>query len=794
MSSTLPTVLVRRHIDVTGAVQGVGFRPFAFRLAVELGLAGFVGNDGSGAFMEVEGPAPAVERFEARLRREAPPLARIETVSAADTSVRGDDEFVIVKSAAGARQRTLVPPDTATCEACLAEIFDPGDRRHRHPFANCCDCGPRFTIIRDLPYDRPSTTMAAFPMCPACAAEYDDPSDRRHHAQPISCPECGPRLRFVATGAGPRVTGTDAAIAAVHAAWASGQVVAVKGIGGYHLTCDATCDRAVTALRERKGRVDKPFAVMVRDLDTARAFTALGPAEIDALSSPERPIVLARRVSDCVVSAQVAPRNPDLGIMLAYSGLHHLLLCPVPGCEFPPPLVIVATSGNRSNEPICTGDEEAAVRMGDLADAFLMHDREIHVACDDSVVRIVGGVEQPVRRSRGYAPLPVALPVEVQPTLAVGGELKSTFCLASGGHGWISQHIGDLENVETLEAFARSVASFQAMYRIEPSVIATDMHPGYLSRRWALEHQSGARIAEVQHHHAHVASLMAEHGLDGGDPVIGIVFDGTGYGSALGSGPAIWGGEVLVADYDGYDRAGHLAELPLPGGDAAVRRPCRLALAYLGACGLAIDDRLPAVQATGEIERRVVARQLETGIGIVPTTSMGRLFDVVASLLGIRHEVSYEAQAAIELEGVAATADRGWPLRFGLRGDGVIDPAPVLAGLADAILTGADTARLALGFHDAVADAVARAASMVAAATGVGTVALSGGVFQNALLSRLCRAALAGAGELELLEHRIVPPNDGGLALGQAAIAGRIQQRQVQTRRWPCASGSPARS
>ncbi len=778
MSQTLDLALVRRRIALTGAVQGVGFRPFAFRLAHELGLGGFAGNDGGGAFVEVEGAAASVELFSGRLVREAPPLARIETVSSTEVPARGERAFVIVESLRGPGERTLVPPDTATCDACLREIDDPSDRRYRHPFANCTDCGPRFTIILDLPYDRPATTMAQFELCPACAAQYADPRDRRHHAQPISCPDCGPQLRFI--GDGDSVTGTDAAIDAVHDAWAREHVVAVKGIGGYHLTCDARSDRAVALLRDRKGRVDKPFAVMVRDLDGARALAELGAAEEQALTAPARPIVLARRRRGCVVSGHVAPGNRDLGIMLAYSGLHRLLLTGVPGSQQQAPPVIVATSGNRSNEPICIDDDEAARRLGDLVDAFLVHDRAIHVPCDDSVVRIVSGVEQPVRRSRGYAPLPVTLPVPVVPTLAVGGELKSTFCLASGRHGWMSQHIGDLENLETLEAFQKSIFSFKAMYGVVPEIIATDLHPGYLSRRWALEHQEGARIVEVQHHHAHVASLMAEHGLDGSERVIGVVFDGTGYGSAASGGPAIWGGEILLADYAGYSRLGHLLELPLPGGDAAVRAPCRLALAYLLAAGIELDERLAPVRATGPIERRVVARQLQTGFGVVPTSSVGRLFDVVASLLDVRHHVNYEAQAAIELEALATTAAAGWPLRLGMGADAVLDPRPLLRGIVVALERGAEPASLALGFHEALAEAVGRALAAIAATTPVRTIALSGGVFQNATLTRLCREQATACG-FGVLEHRIVPPNDGGLALGQAVIAG-AQRRRNTTR------------
>lgn len=427
----------------------------------------------------------------------------------------------------------------------------------------------------------------------------------------------------------------------MHAAWAAGEIVAVKGIGGYHLTCDAASDAAVARLRTRKGRVEKPFAEMVRDVAQADALAELGSAERRALSSSARPIVLAARRPNARISPAVAPGNPDVGMMLAYSGIHELLLSPVPGSEPEPPRVIVATSGNRSNEPICIDDDDARARLGDLADAFLTHDREIHVACDDSVVRIVNGAEQPVRRSRGYAPMPVTLPIDAPPTLAIGGELKSAFCIAAGEHGWMSQHIGDLENLETLQALERSIASFRTMYRIDPEVVAVDAHPGYLSRRWALEHY-GERgtIVEVQHHHAHIAALMAECGASGAAPVIGIAFDGTGYGAAIDGRPAIWGGEVLLADYDGFERISHLAELPLPGGDAAVRNPWRVAVAYAVASGIELDEACAPVRIGGALGSALVERQVRRGVGVVPTTSMGRLFDAVASLLDVRHQVT----------------------------------------------------------------------------------------------------------------------------------------------------------
>lgn len=771
--------LARHRLEVTGAVQGVGFRPFAYRLAHELGLAGFVGNGGAGAFVEIEGPEDALRAFTERLRAEAPRLARIENVSVLTVPVRHERTFVIAASATGTAATTLVPPDTATCDACLAEVGDPTDRRYRHPFANCTDCGPRFTIIQGLPYDRPETTMAAFPLCEACTAEYHDPGDRRHHAQPISCPHCGPKLRFTAHG--DAVTGTDAALAAVHAVWAAGGIVAVKGVGGYHLTCDAASDEAVTLLRERKGRGDKPFALMVIDLAAAEMLVELTTAERKALLDPSRPIVLAHHRTDAEVAGSVAPGLAELGVMLAYTALHRLLLSPVPGCELEPPAAIVASSGNLADEPICTADDEAELRLAAIADAFLSHDREIAAPCDDSVVRLVNGVEQPLRRSRGWAPLPVTLAVELPPTLAVGGELKNTFCLAAGRHAWLSQHIGDLENLETLAAFERSVAQFKAMYRVEPTVIATDAHPGYLSRRWAYDHRGAAELVEVQHHHAHVASLMAEHGLPADAEVIGIAFDGTGFGPALDGGAAAggfaaWGGEVLVARYDRFRRAGHLAELPLVGGDAGVRNPCRLALAYLLRCAIDPTGSAP-LDELDDTERAVVARQVETGAGIVPTTSMGRLFDVVASLLGLRHRVTYEGQAAMLLEAAAARAPAATPLRFDIASGTTIDPTPLLAGVVEQRHRGVDVPSLALGFHEAVADIVGRVATEVAAETGIELVGLTGGVFQNALLSTLCRARLEREG-LRALEHRLVPANDGGLALGQALVAGRQVARE----------------
>ena len=789
-------VRVRRRAALSGVVQGVGFRPFVHRLAGELRLAGLVGNDAGGVFVEVEGPAAAVDRFAERLVTELPPLAVVSTVVWREMPPCDDATFEIVASAASSGPRAAIPPDVATCASCLAEVLDPADRRYRYPFANCTDCGPRYTIVTDLPYDRPFTTMAGFEMCADCAAEYHDPGDRRHHAQPIACPACGPHLSFERDGTS--VRGTDTVIAALHDLIGSGGVVAVKGIGGFHLACDAANSAAVARLRERKGRADKPFAVMVPDLDAARQLVHVDDHAAAALTSPAAPIVLVRRRTDrpeaVALGDAVAPGNPLVGVMLPYSPLHHLLFRAVPGRATEPPRVLVLTSGNRSNEPICIDDDEARDRLADLVDAFVMHDRPIHVPCDDSVVRVIDGDVQPVRRSRGYAPVPVALPVEVQPVLAVGGELKNTFCLAAGRRAFVGPHVGDMENLETLDAFAHGVDGFRRMYAIEAEVVAVDRHPGYLTRRWAIAHGAG-RVVEVQHHHAHVAACMAEHGLDGTEPVIGVAFDGTGFGTAADGSTEIWGGEVLLADYDRAERVAHLRPLPLPGGDAAVRNPCRIALAYLGALHVPIDDTIPAVAACDQVERRVVERQVARGVHCVPTTSMGRLFDAVSSLIGIRHRISYEAQAAIELEAYALDAEttaeaetgavddgrhRAVPLlRFGVD-QGVLDPEPVLRGVVGAVVGGTGPAAIALAFHRAVAAAVGEVCVQVRDRTGRGTVALTGGVFQNALLVRLTRASLRerGFADAAVLTHRRVPPNDGGLSLGQAVIAGRVRQER----------------
>jgi hydrogenase maturation protein HypF len=764
----------RRRFTVRGLVQGVGFRPFVHRLATQLGLRGFVGNDALAVFIEVQGSAGAVDEFARRLPLEAPPLAVVTAVDAQPMALATPSEpaFAIVASRGGAGARTLVAPDVATCAACLAELFAPTDRRFRHPFITCTDCGPRLTIIRDLPYDRPATTMAGFAMCAACAREYADPADRRFHAQPVACPDCGPVLWFERGSA--RVDGGDAALAGAQRALHEGLIVAVKGMGGYHLACRADDPVAIARLRERKARDQKPFALMARDLAVAHRLVRMGADEQRVLTSPAHPIVLMPRRDGAPVADSVAPANPLLGVMLANTPVHHLLFAPVPGADVDPPDLLVLTSANISDEPLCFDDADAATRLPRLADAVLTHDRPIHVPCDDSVVRVLDGRQLPVRRARGYAPLPVPLRPGLPPTLAVGGELKNACCLIEGDNAFCSAHIGDMGSLDTTRAFERVVAQLSTLHQVTPAVLAADAHPAYLTRAWAEQHSGGSgepRLQLVQHHHAHVVSLLAEHGRIG-RPVIGVAFDGTGYGDD----GTIWGGEILVLGTDStrYVRAGHLSAVALPGGDGAVRNPCRMALAYLDAAGVSWDAGLAPVDACPPTERAAVRAQLDSATGTVTCTSMGRLFDAVASLLGVRHRIGYEAQAAIELEMLAERGRDDFAaaptVRFGVDADGIFDHGPVVRALADGVRNGVSPAALAYAFHIAVAEGLAECVGRLAADSGIHVVGLTGGVFQNVLLLRECRRRLLAAG-FEVLVHRLVPPNDGGLALGQAVVA-----------------------
>ncbi len=757
----------RFRVCVRGVVQGVGFRPFVYTSAAAHALTGSVRNDSAGAIIEVEGDATDLDDFVAGLTRDAPPLASIESVETQEIPVVGGTGFVIADTSRSDGGRTLASPDVAICAQCAAEQRDKADRRYRHAFVNCTNCGPRFTIIASLPYDRAATTMAPFDMCADCAREYHDPADRRFHAQPVCCPNCGPTLRYrSADGA---VAGGESALMRARQLLRDGGVVAVKGIGGYHLACDAGNEHAVAELRHRKRRGDKPFAVMVADPTAAHAVAAIDTGSERLLSGAQRPIVLMPRLAGAPIAASVAPQNPDIGVMLAYTPLHTLLFG-LPGDE-PGPSALVMTSGNLGGEPICYTDDDACQRLSHLADGWLMHDRAILVPCDDSVVRVVDGVVLPIRRSRGYAPLPVALPVPVPPTLAVGGDLKNTFAVADQKYAWLSQHIGDMDDLATLSAFDTAEKQLESLTGVTPEIVVADSHPGYRSTAWAHRNACGRPVRSVQHHHAHIAAVMAEHGLDGGRPVLGFAFDGTGYGPD----GAVWGGEVMLADYKGFARLAHVKYVPLAGGDVGVLRPYRMALAHLWAAGLPWDDDLPPVRACPPDERRILLHQLETGLGCAPTSSMGRLFDAVSALAGVRQVVAYEAQAAIELEGMSRDCDSGsTEYAFDVDGDvptAIIDPAPVLAAVVSDIRAGVAPGVIGARFHRAVAAVVVELACTVA--PGDHTIALSGGVFQNALLLRLVSRALRENG-FGVITHRLVPPNDGGIALGQLLVGNSV--------------------
>ena len=759
----------RLGLEIQGLVQGVGFRPFVYRLATDLALVGWVLNDSRGVFLEVEGPRAALEAFLARLPREKPALARLDSVRPAWLPPAGFDRFEIRHSDAGGAKTALVLPEVATCGACLADVRDAGNRRHRYPFTNCTDCGPRFSIVRELPYDRPHTTMSGFPLCAACRAEYEDPRDRRFHAQPNACPACGPQLALWDASGAVQAAGDDA-LRGTAEALRGGRIAAVKGIGGFHLMVDARDAAAVARLRERKPRLEKPFAVLARDLAQARALCEIDDAAAATLASPEAPIVLLPKRAGTPVAANVAPGLGTLGVMIASNPLHHLLMAEL---DFP----VVATSGNLTDEPIATDEREALARLGHIADVFLVHDRPIERHVDDSVGWQVGGAFALLRRARGFAPLPVRVARGFPCVLAVGGHLKSTVALSVGERVFLSQHIGDLETPEALAAFERVIADFLRLYEAVPVAVAHDLHPDYVSTQWARRaaEERGARPVPVQHHHAHLAACLAEHGAPG--RALGVVWDGTGYGAD----GTVWGGEFLLGDAAGYERVAHLRPFRLPGGEAAIHEPRRAALALLwemyGEAASARED-LAVSASFSPAERRVLAQMLAHGLNAPLTTSAGRLFDGLAALVGLFPRVTYEAQAAIALEFAADAGDHGaYPVAVG-RGPAAGDTtaggaAPLtvdwqplveatLADLARGVARGVIAARIHAGLADAIA--------AVAAAVGEPRVVLSGGCLQNRLLLEGATRRLRAAGH-EVLLHRQVPPNDGGIALGQAAVA-----------------------
>jgi hydrogenase maturation protein HypF len=740
--------LARWQIRIRGVVQGVGFRPFVHNLARRLGLAGYVVNSSAGVVAEVEGAPGELDRFVESLRREAPPLARIEEMLVAEIDPLGERDFTIRESQAQAGEFVLVSPDVTTCADCYRDFTDPANRRYGYAFTNCTNCGPRYTIIRDIPYDRPNTTMAGFRMCAACQAEYDNPGDRRFHAQPNACPECGPQL--------------SAGVAEAQRRLSDGAILAIRGLGGFHLACDPRNDAAVRRLRERKRRSDKPFALMARDLAAVEALCAVSDDDRRALLSQRRPIVILPRRADADISTAVAPGNNTIGVMLPYTPLHYLLFAGAPYDA------LVMTSGNLSEEPIVTGNEEALDRLRPLADWFLLHNREIYMRADDSVVRTFEGVERVLRRSRGFVPQAIDLGMPVAEILACGGELKNTFCLSKGRYAVLSQHIGDMENYETLVFFEETLANLKKLFRVEPCAVAHDLHPAYLSTQYALRVPDLEKIG-VQHHHAHVASCMAENGLRG--KVIGVALDGTGYGTD----GKIWGGEFMVADYAGFERRAHLRYVPLAGGDAAVRQPWRPALAYLA------DTFGPAAEFpelwpdVPESERKLVRSMIAHRVNTIETSSCGRLFDAVASLIGLRQQINFEGQAAIELEAIAADGvAESYP--FGVDGD-TVDFRPVIERIVAEARAGTPAPLIGARFHNTVAYAIVEVCRRLRTDEKLNRVCLSGGTFQN---MKLLARTLSGLRRLgfEVFIHAQVPPNDGGIALGQAVIATEALRRR----------------
>ena len=751
----------RRHIIIKGIVQGVGFRSFVHRLATKNGLTGFVLNTTGGITTEVEGEITALEMFLDSLRESCPPLAWIDRVVSEVVPAKEEVTFNIVTSQVNEERRTLIPPDAPTCDACLAELFGRKNRRFEYPFINCTNCGPRFTIIKDIPYDRERSTMSAFPMCCECQREFDNPTDRRFHAQANTCADCGPNVRLIDC-AGREVPHADPIRRAAELL-EEGGIIAVKGLGGYHLACNAFDAEAIDRLRNRKHRADKPFALMAANLENIRSVCFVDPLEECLLRSSRRPIVLLRKRQATRVANEVAPGQDFLGMMLPYTPLHHLLLQAANR-------MLVMTSGNLSEEPICCGDAEALDRLRQVADYFLVHNRAIHVRCDDSVIRSLGGRELIIRRSRGYAPRPICLSKSfMKPVLACGAQLKNTFCLGKDRYAFLSQHIGDLENYETFTSFAEGVEHFKRLFDISPAIVAHDLHPQYLSTKYALELNGVTRLA-VQHHHAHIASCMAEHGLEG--PVIGVAFDGLGYGAD----GAIWGGEFFTATLADYERCAHFRYIPLAGGDMAIRQPWRSALAYLGDA-LSTDPvslRLPGWDGIPQSKLNLVESMIRQGINTVPTSACGRLFDAVASILALRHEVSYEGQAAIELEMAAMKGiEAGYAFNVNEGACYEIDFRPAIRNIIDEIRAGEPISSIAAKFHNTLVLVIIEVCRRLRQRKGINQVCLSGGAFQNIYLLERVIPGLQDCG-FEVFRNFQVPPNDGGISLGQAVVANEM--------------------
>lgn len=749
------------RISVRGVVQGVGFRPFIYRLAQQYDLKGWVRNTSGNVEVEVEGDEARLSRFLEDLKTEAPPMSRIENIEVSFAAPKGYSDFRIGESLSREGHYQLVSPDIATCPDCKEEIFSTADRRFRYAFTNCTNCGPRFTIIEDIPYDRPKTTMRKFKMCPLCQREYDDPLDRRFHAQPNACPVCGPSLELVDSEG--RTVDCEDVIKTASRLLKEGKILAVKGLGGFQLACDATGDDGVNSLRTRKRRPSKPLAVMMGNMQDIERHCLVSEEERELLESPQAPIVLLSWKEGSDISKTIAPNLKYLGVMLPYTPLHHLLVQEAG-------LPLVMTSGNLSEEPIAKDNDEALRRLKGIADYFLLHNRDIYARYDDSVYMVEEGKARALRRARGYAPYPIFLPFKSRQVLACGAEDKNTFCLTRDEHAFLSQHIGDMENEETLEHFENTIGLYRKLFRVEPEIIAYDMHPEYLATKYAVEMGSGAnlKMVPVQHHHAHIVSCMVENNVR--EPVIGVAFDGTGYGSD----GTIWGGEFLVADWKGFKRVGHLEYVPLPGGAAAIKKPYRMALSYLYTLlGENFDLEGLSLGGINPAEVEIIKQQLKRKINSPLTSSAGRLFDAVSALVGVRGEIDYEAQAAIELEMLAADAMDAKAYPFVIKseeGTGVVRLGELWSALVRDVKDKVPTPIISLKFHNAVAEITAEMCKLVSKDIGIKRVALSGGVFQNRLLLSLTMAALQKEG-FDVLTHCLVPPNDGGVSLGQAVIA-----------------------
>ena len=756
------------RISVRGVVQGVGFRPFIYQLAVKHSLNGHVSNTSEDVRIEVEGDFDSINRFLADIPLLAPPRSVIEDISVSYHSTEGYMDFIIHDSMAEEGKYQLVSPDIATCPDCLEEILDPANRRYRYPFTNCTNCGPRFTIIEDIPYDRPLTTMRNFTMCPACLKEYEDPLNRRFHAQPNACPDCGPSLELLDSTGNP--VDTDDVIVTSAGLLSQGKIIAVKGLGGFLLACDACSEETVNLLRERKHRPFKPFAVMLSTMEEVKIHCEITSEEETLITSPNAPIVLVKWRPESSITMAVAPNLKYLGVMVAYTPLHHLLLRETG-------LPLVMTSGNLSEEPIARDNNEAVRRLAGIADYYLVHDRDIYARYDDSVMMVEDESPQILRRARGYAPYPVKLGKKVPQILGCGAELKNTFCLSRDDYAFISQHIGDMENLETMEHYEDTIELYMKLFRIEPEIIACDMHPDYLATKYAIEqseNRPGLKPVPVQHHHAHIASCMADNGIE--TPVIGVAFDGTGYGTD----GKIWGGEFLIADYRDFRRLAHFEYLPLPGGEAAVKNPYRITTGYLlSLMGEdVLEQDLPFRKYTSDEQAQVIIGQVKKNINSPLTSSCGRLFDAVSALLGIRGKVGYEAQAAIEMEMLAYDERNDtvvYPFIYdGEEGRRIIRLGDLFEAIIIDLHDGVSKATIAARFHTTITAVTNELCQVISGNTGITDVALSGGVFQNRLLLRKTVSMLKKSG-FRVFTHRQVPTNDGGISLGQVVIASQYQ-------------------